>query len=170
MLIRKSVDNPCSMIAINEVDSHLSSSDIVCNTIIKNTKSTNFPVIAPPHSSVNSKDYSAPIKSPIKSKRSPISVNIKTGKTLDIINTEDMMRIEGASSSSTIPYLSSNSHFKPIFKDYQNLSVLIVPDAQHSVDSDENLNHQVSSALSVPRNQAYRPLLIPRRQQDPSHQ
>ena len=70
MFIQKSVDNPCSMIAtINEVDSHLSSSDIVCNTIIKNTKSTNSSIFTPPHSLVNSKNHSAQIKSSIKQQK-----------------------------------------------------------------------------------------------------
>ena len=93
------------MLTINEVDSKLlSSSDIVCNTIIKNTKSINSTVFTPPLSLIDSKDFN---------------------KTIS--------------------------------------------DAKHhtSVESDSS-NNQVSSAVSMPRNQAYsdsacsRPLLIPR--------
>ena len=105
MNIRKYIDKPCSMLTINELDSKLlSSSDIVCNTIIKNTKSINSTVFTPPLSLIDSKDFN---------------------KTIS--------------------------------------------DAKHhtSVESDSS-NNQVSSAVSMPRNQAYsdsacsRPLLIPR--------
>ena len=70
MNIRKYVDNSCSMIAIDELGDKSSSSDIVCNTIIKNTKSTNSSIFTPPHSLVNSKyHHSAQIKNSIKQQK-----------------------------------------------------------------------------------------------------
>jgi hypothetical protein len=62
MNIRKYIDKPCSMPTINEVDSKLlSSSDIACNTIIKNTKSINSTVFTPPPSLIDSKDFNKTI-------------------------------------------------------------------------------------------------------------